>query len=230
MDGATYVRGAFANHGDVYLYADPWDYSAVRCVLPENVRYTLMEEGDEFSKINVPGVGDGWVYNHAMTFSVVRRYAASVSAEIDAANRIRDGVSAAEAIENGKVEQAASYEQRSINIAPAAPDSEDVAALRQAVANYAQQFVGVLPYVWGSSDLSYGADCSGFTSAVYRAYGIEISRSSDAQAWGGTSVSINDVRPGDIVCYPVTWPYMSETALWFMSQFRGRQQVMRVCI
>ena len=202
MDGSTYISAAFANSSDVYLYEDPWDYSAVLCVLPDGVRYTLVEEGDEFSKISVPGVGEGWVYNSDMTFSVVRKYAALVSAEIDATNRINEGVSAAEDIESGKAEEAASYERRSINIAPAAPDSEDVAALRQAIANYAQQFVGVLPYVWGSSDLSYGADCSGFTSAIYRAYGIEISRSSDAQSWGGTSVSIDDVRPGDIVAYP----------------------------
>lgn len=202
MDGSTYISAAFANSDDVYLYEDPWDYSTVLCVLPSGVRYTLVEDGDEFSKISVPGVGEGWVYNDEMTFAVVRRYAALVSAEIDAANRINDGVSAAEDIETEKTEDAQSYERRSINIAPAAPDSEDVAALRQAIANYAQQFVGVLPYIWGSSDLSYGADCSGFTSAIYRAYGIEISRSSDAQSWGGTSVSIDDIRPGDIVAYP----------------------------
>ena len=202
MDGSTYISAAFANSSDVYLYEDPWDYSTVLCVLPDGVRYTLVEDGDEFSKISVPGVGEGWVYNDDMTFAVVRRYAALVSAEIDATNRINDGVTAAEDIENGKAEEAASYERRSINIAPAAPDSEDVAALRAAIAAYAQQFVGVLPYVWGSSDLSYGADCSGFTSAIYRAYGIDISRSSDAQAWGGTSVSIDDIRPGDIVAYP----------------------------
>lgn len=202
MDGSTYVSAAYANNSEVYLYQDPWDYSTVLCVLPDGVRYTLVEEGDEFSKISVPGVGEGWVYNSDMTYSVVRKYAALVSAEIDATNRINDGVAAAENIENEKVEEAQSYEARSINIAPAAPDSEDVAALRQAIANYAQQFVGVLPYVWGSSDLSYGADCSGFTSAVYRAYGIDISRSSDAQSWGGTSVSVDDIRPGDIVAYP----------------------------
>jgi len=77
-----------------------------------------------------------------------------------------------------------------------------VAALRQAIANYAQQFVGILPYVWGESDLTYGVDCSGFTSAIYREYGYSIPRSSDAQAYGGMSVSLDDLRPGDIIAYP----------------------------
>ncbi len=205
LDGSTYISAAFANSDDVYLYEEDWDGSKVLCVLPSGVRYTLVEEGDELSKISVPGVGEGWVLNSDMTFAVVRKYAALVSAEIDNTNRINDGVAAAEEVEIAKEQQqaldTAVAAQRTINIAPGAPDSADTAALRQAIADYAQQFVGVLPYIWGSSDLSYGADCSGFTSAIYRAYGIEISRSAGDQAWGGTSVPIEDIRPGDIVAY-----------------------------
>ena len=66
---------------------------------------------------------------------------------------------------------------------------------------YAQQFVGILPYVYGGADLTSGADCSGFTMAVYAAFGISIPRTSGDQAWGGTSVPVSDIRPGDIVCY-----------------------------
>ena len=206
LDSYTYVNAAYPNSSDVYFYEDPWEEpDVVLCILPVGVRYTLMESGDEYSMIYVPGIGEGWVYNDDMTFAVVRRYGALVSTEIETANRITEGVAAAEAIETPEepeeIEESSSYSYASINIAPAAPDSADTAALRQAIANYAQEFVGILPYVWASSDLTYGADCSGFTSAIYRAYGIEISRSSDAQTWGGTSVSIDDIRPGDIVCY-----------------------------
>ena len=74
--------------------------------------------------------------------------------------------------------------------------------LRKAICAEANKYVGKLPYVYGCSDLNYGADCSGFTSAIYRKFGITISHSSDAQTWEGKAVSLKDAKPGDIICYP----------------------------
>lgn len=70
----------------------------------------------------------------------------------------------------------------------------------QAVANYACQFVGN-PYVYGGSSLTNGADCSGFVMAVYAAFGVSLPHSSSAQRSCGYGVSIDDIQPGDIVCY-----------------------------
>lgn len=70
----------------------------------------------------------------------------------------------------------------------------------QAVANYACQFVGN-PYVYGGSSLTNGADCSGFVMAVYAAFGVSLPHSSSAQRSCGRGVSIDDIQPGDIVCY-----------------------------
>ena len=53
------------------------------------------------------------------------------------------------------------------------------------IAKYAASFVGKIPYVWGGTTLGpAGADCSGFTGAIYKHYGIDAPRSSEAQgAW-----------------------------------------------
>lgn len=205
LDWATFTNAAYATTNGAWLFETPGDAKTVLCLLPDNVRYTMVEPGEEYSKINVPGVGDGWVNNADIVTFQARKFASSLAYEADATNRIQEGVNGASEMLIEQVAEATGastdYVRASINIAPQAPDSADTAALRQAIANYAQQFVGILPYIWASSDLSYGADCSGFTSAIYRAYGIDISRSSDAQAWGGTSVSIDDIRPGDIVAY-----------------------------
>ena len=70
----------------------------------------------------------------------------------------------------------------------------------QAVVNYAAQFVGN-PYVYGGSSLTNGADCSGFIMSVYAAFGISLPHSSSALRSVGYGVSVDQIQPGDIVCY-----------------------------
>ena len=68
------------------------------------------------------------------------------------------------------------------------------------IAQYALKFVGN-PYVSGGTSLTNGADCSGFTWAVHKAFGITIPRVSRDQAKSGKSVSIGSVQSGDIIYY-----------------------------
>lgn len=70
-----------------------------------------------------------------------------------------------------------------------------------AIAAKAQQYAGWLPYVWGGSSLSSGADCSGFTMAIYSSYGIGLPHSAASQAGGGRSISRSELQPGDLVFY-----------------------------
>ena len=70
----------------------------------------------------------------------------------------------------------------------------------QEIANFACQFVGN-PYVPGGTSLTEGADCSGFTMAVYNNFGLSLPRSSYAQAGYGREVSYSEAQPGDIIYY-----------------------------
>ena len=79
-----------------------------------------------------------------------------------------------------------------------APASDS--SVGQEIANYAVQFVGN-PYVYGGTSLTNGADCSGFTQSVMANFGIYIARTAADQAYGGTSVSISDIQPGDLLFY-----------------------------
>ncbi len=69
------------------------------------------------------------------------------------------------------------------------------------VANYACGFVGN-PYVAGGTSLTKGADCSGFTQSVYKAFGYSLPRNSTSQRSVGKEVSYAEAEPGDIICYP----------------------------
>ena len=68
------------------------------------------------------------------------------------------------------------------------------------VANYACGFVGN-PYVAGGTSLTKGADCSGFTQSVYKAFGYSLPRNSTSQRSVGKEVSYAEAEPGDIICY-----------------------------
>lgn len=68
------------------------------------------------------------------------------------------------------------------------------------IANFACRYVGN-PYVAGGTSLTNGADCSGFTFAIYKEFGISLPRTSTAQRGAGREVSLSDAQPGDIVCY-----------------------------
>ncbi|WP_230977330.1 C40 family peptidase [Georgenia yuyongxinii] len=83
--------------------------------------------------------------------------------------------------------------------ATAAPEPAP-AASSSAIVEYARQFLGT-PYVWGGATPA-GFDCSGFTQYVFAQFGINLPRTSSAQATVGTKVSAADARPGDLV----TWP------------------------
>lgn len=69
------------------------------------------------------------------------------------------------------------------------------------VAAYALQFLGN-PYVYGGNSLTNGVDCSGFSSQIYKNFGVSLSRQSAAQyANDGVHVDPSDVQPGDLMFY-----------------------------
>ena len=78
--------------------------------------------------------------------------------------------------------------------------SSSSSSLGQQIADFACQYVGY-PYVYGGNSLTNGVDCSGFTQQVYLHFGYSIPRRASIQATVGTSVSISNLQPGDLVFY-----------------------------
>ncbi len=64
---------------------------------------------------------------------------------------------------------------------------------------YAKQFLGCR-YVSGGTSPS-GFDCSGFTSYVYKHFGIKINRTSKDQIKNGVAVARSNLQPGDLVVF-----------------------------
>lgn len=76
------------------------------------------------------------------------------------------------------------------------PKNEEARAL----ISYAAQFLGNR-YVWGGTSLTRGADCSGFVQSVFRHAGYSLNRTAAEQAYNGKAVSLNKLKPGDLVFF-----------------------------
>lgn len=85
-------------------------------------------------------------------------------------------------------------------------------ATRTAVVAYAKQFLGN-PYVYGGTSLTDGADCSGFTQAVYAHFGISTGRSSRDQAARGKEIPVSEAQPGDLLFY-ASGSYINHVAMY----------------
>ena len=74
--------------------------------------------------------------------------------------------------------------------------------LRDSIANYAQEFLGV-PYVWAGTDAT-GFDCTGFVYFVFKKFNIKVSRASSGYENYGETVEMNNCQTGDIILFTGT--------------------------
>ncbi|MDW8802419.1 NlpC/P60 family protein [Clostridium sp. A1-XYC3] len=77
--------------------------------------------------------------------------------------------------------------------------SSATAASSDSIVAYASNFLGT-PYQWGGNGPN-SFDCSGFTSYVYSHFGIGLPRIASDQQGVGTSVSRDQLQPGDLVFF-----------------------------
>ncbi len=68
------------------------------------------------------------------------------------------------------------------------------------IVNFAKKYIGTR-YVYGGTNLTSGVDCSGFTYAVFKNFGINLNRTSSAQYSNGVAVSKANLQAGDLVFF-----------------------------
>ena len=87
-----------------------------------------------------------------------------------------------------------------VSATPAPTPAPSNGSVGSQIAATAMKFRGY-KYVYGGTTPS-GFDCSGFTSYVYRQYGISLPRTSGGQGAAGRSVSRSEIQAGDILAFP----------------------------
>ncbi len=171
---------------------------------------TITERGETWSKIE-----SGNVIGYVKTESLITGRDAATNAkeiltaaypEVDVLTLTDEEINACFSIGETREEEEArlaAEEAARIAAEQAAKEAAEVARRQKGVdlVNYAKQFIGN-PYVYGGTSLTRGADCSGFVLSVYKHYGVSLPHSSYAMRSVGYKVSLSDIQPGDIVCFP----------------------------
>ena len=152
--------------------------------LKVNTKVTVLETEGTWSKIKVNGK-TGYVASKYLSDKKV-----DVTSRSEEISRGKDSTQTENA--SSKNESTQKTESNTQGTSSSASGNNIVA--------YAKKYMGY-KYVSGGSSPSTGFDCSGFTSYVYKKCGINISRSSSAQASNGTAVSKSNLQPGDLVIF-----------------------------
>ncbi len=125
-----------------------------------------------------------------------------------AAEAARQANAQAQAEAQAAAQEAARIAAEAMAQAIAIAKQEGVGTIGRQMADYAESFVGWLPYVWGGASLQYGCDCSGFLGQILAHFGKLDQGAANAHrycSWDyrslGYQVANDQVQPGDIVCY-----------------------------
>lgn len=113
-----------------------------------------------------------------------------------------EGLKAEIAIAGVKLDQAAiaREEAKAVEKAEVKVDLKDVSKTRKELIEYAVSFVGN-PYKWGGNSLTEGVDCSGFTQQIFAKFNISLNRCSYQQVANGREISLEEIKPGDLIFY-----------------------------
>ncbi len=122
-----------------------------------------------------------------------------------------DTVIAANTAPSSETTSVVSAPKKTVNAGTAVPTIATTAS-RQALINYAKQFLGN-PYVYGGTSLTDGADCSGFVQQIFKNFGIKTGRSSRDQIENAQSITFEELQPGDLVFY-ASGDYVNHVAIY----------------
>lgn len=160
----------------------------------EGEKTVLLENLGEWLRVQYKSNEEGYIASKYAVITEEFQYAISIEEERAEQQRLK------ELEERKKAAAAKAIKEEEKHVAPVNTNYATTDELRDAMVEYALQFVGG-PYKSGGNSLTKGTDCSGFTMLIYAEFGYTLSRTPSGQMGDGKSVSLENIAKGDIICY-----------------------------
>lgn len=173
----TKIKTQFISSETVNLRKEPNTSSDIVAKLTLNMAVDVYKEESGWSKVKVSGK-EGYISSSLLSD---KKKETSRAAETPRTS------------ENTSAETATETETTTTTSSAPAPQNGG------SVVETAKSYIGS-SYVYGASGPS-SFDCSGFTSYIYKQYGVSLNRTAAGQYSNGTAVSKDELQPGDLVMF-----------------------------
>ncbi|MBU9739042.1 SH3 domain-containing C40 family peptidase [Diplocloster agilis] len=192
-------RVAKVNTTTLYVRQEMNTESTILTLVPIDEELDVVEELDGWVKVSLDADVVGFVSSEYVDIRTDFVQAESIEEE---QARLAKEEAAKQAAQNAARQADANSKSKSSKSGDSAVPTSggEASGSRAAIINTALSVVGN-PYVAGGTSLTNGADCSGFTMAVFANNGVGIPRDSRSQAAGGREISMDSVQPGDLLFY-----------------------------
>ena len=188
---ANQTKTMYVNSQTVNVRSNPNQASSIVTQLPINEQVTVISEQNGWSQITFDG-GEGYISSSLLsnTRQETSRGSSTSRTETNSSN--------GQSSESNAQSNSTTTQNDSTSSSAGASNSTSSSRGSEVLA-YAMKFLGY-PYVYGGSSPS-GFDCSGFTSYVYKHFGVSLSRTAAGQYSNGTAVSRANLQVGDLVMF-----------------------------
>ena len=155
--------------------------STIVVQLAINTKVEVVSEENGWSKVSVNGK-EGYILSSLLSATKQETSRGATESRIATANK------AATTTTNTNTQTQSAQTTKANTSTNTSTQTATSTGTGASVVAYAKQFIGT-KYTYGGSSPSTGFDCSGFTSYVYKHFGISLPRTSGGQSGVGTAVS-----------------------------------------
>ena len=178
----TVLKSMYVNVATVNVRKEANTTSEVVTKMTLNTKVDVLEEKDGWSRIKVNDA-DAYILSELLS---------------DTETKVQTTSRSETSVRKPNSTSTTSSKSNTTNTTEAAPTTSSSGKGASVVAT-AKKYIGC-KYVYGGSSPS-GFDCSGFTSYVYKQFGVSLNRTAAGQYSNGVAVSRSNLQPGDLIMF-----------------------------
>lgn len=195
----TVRKTAYVNVATVNVRAEANTSSRIVANVSVNTAVEVVSEANGWSQVNVKGK-EGYILSTLLSANQ-QETSRSMATPRKANNNVPENtVTSATTETTNKEKNTKKQEPIQTTTNPNTVQTKPASGKGTLVVTYAKQFIGT-KYTYGGTNPSTGFDCSGFTSYVYKHFGVNLPRTSGGQSGVGVAVNRSDLQSGDLVIY-----------------------------